>query len=164
MTVYLRWGGAALLMIGAMAVSYAYEKYLQKRISEYRGLVSLLDHAEREITKFLSYGSALWRGFQDDSLEKCGLLPILREGKALCSAFEAVSDKMSLSSSAKKRLAEDLARLGRGYKDGELTLIGSIKQSLSEELESESVEAEKNIKVARALLLGGALAVVIMVV
>lgn len=164
MSLYLRYGGCALLMIGALLISRCYDGYLSRRVEEYRGLVSLLSHAECEISKFLAYGSALWRDFQHDGLERCGFLPALRESGSLYQALEAAGDKMSLSSSAREGLSAQFQRLGRGYVDKELSLIGEIKQGLSAELESESAEAEKNKRVARALLLGGALSLVVMVI
>ena len=164
MSIYLRWGGVALLMIGALLVSRCYESYLKKRLAEYRGLLSLITHIEGGISKFLAYGDGLWRDFSDGALEKCGLLPALREGKSLSVAFEESRGNTSLSGDARERIAEAFNKLGKGYKDGELKLLSSVRESLTCELDSESAEAEKNIKVARALLLGGALAVGIMVI
>ncbi len=163
MSLYLRWGGAVLLMIGALLTSRAYESYLKRRIGEYRGLVSLIAHAEGEIAKFLAHGSELWRSFKDEALEKCGLLPALREGGSLFSAFQESCGNMSLSTAARQRLSELFKKLGQGYREGELSLLSSIKESLSAELDIESAEAEKNIKVVRALLFGGALCVAVMV-
>ncbi|MBQ8414438.1 MAG: hypothetical protein IJX58_04245 [Clostridia bacterium] len=161
---YFRLGGAAMLMLGAIFISRAYEGYLNRRIAEYRGLIALLSHAEGKISRFLSHGCELWRDFSDEALEKCELLKHLREGVDLKEAFEMVKDKMSLSKNASARLTERLSSLGRGYKDSELSLLSSIKEHLTAEMNSESEEAEKNIKVVRALLLGGALAMAIMVI
>lgn len=164
MTDYLRLGGAALIMIGALLICHSYESYLKKRLSEYRGLVSLISHAEGEISGFLTYGSELWRSFSDDALEKCGLLPLLREGRSLAEAFVESVGKMSLSKDLSESLAADFKKLGKGYKDSELKLLSSIRERLAKELDTESVESEKNIKVARALILGGGLTVGIMVI
>lgn len=164
MSLYLRWGGAILLIVVALYISREYEKYLGRRISEYRGLCSMIAHVEEMISKYLAHGDGLWRDFRCDALEKCGFLPAVREGKGLYSALESCSDKMSLSREAKERLSQSFKKLGRGYMDGELDNLSLLKDNLAEECERESIAAEKNIKVARALLLGGALTLVIMAI
>ena len=162
MSLYFKWGGIALVMISALLVSREYSRRLDRRISEYRGLVDLIAYAECEITKSLSHGSGLWQGFSDVALEKCGLLPLLRKGESLKSAFDKCKGKTALSTEASERISELFAPLGRGYRDAEIRLLGEIKDSLSKELDTESESAEKNKKIAKALLLGGALTIAIM--
>lgn len=163
MTYYLRLLGVGLLMIGAMLICRGYESYLKRRLAELRGLVSLISHAEGKISGFLSYGGELWKDFRDDALEKCGLLQGLRGGESLHSAFASSAGKMSISRSISERLTAEFSKLGRRDKEGELSLLSSIREGVSAELDAEGGEAEKNIKVARALLFGGALAIGIMV-
>lgn len=162
MSLFFKWGGIALVMIGAMLVSREYESYLDKRICEYRGLVAMISHAESEIGKSLAYGEGLWSSFQSDELEKIGLLPLLRKGCSLKDAFDECKGKMTITRESKEEISELFATLGRGYRDSELRLLGEIKDSLSAELDLQSDAAEKNKKIARALLLGGALTVAIM--
>ena len=163
MTLYLRLGGTALIMIAALLICHGYELYLNKRLEEYCGLILLISHVEEEISLFLSYGSRLWSGFHNDALEKCGLLSLLREGHSISSAFSESMRRMSLSKTAAEELSKEFDRLGKGYKDSELRLLSSIRERLSLELESERCETEKNLKVLKALLLGGALVAVVMV-
>lgn len=162
MSLYIRWGGIALIMIAALLVSREYEKYLDKRVCEYRGLVAMISHAESEIAKSLAYGEGLWRTFHDDALEKCGLLPLLREGEGISSAFGKIKEKTSLTSEAKEKISVLFAGLGKGYAESELKTINDIKESLTVRLKYEEESAEKNLKIARALLLGGALTAAIM--
>jgi hypothetical protein len=162
MNTFLRLGGAALVAIGALFVSKEYEKYLVKRGDEYRGLLALLSHAEGQISKFLAYGSALWRNFDDESLERCGLLPELRDGKGLSEAFEVCAPKMSLPRAVVKEISKSLSSLGNDYLEGELSALREIRERLTELLKNEEEQREKNIKVVRALLLGGALCAIIL--
>ena len=164
MNIYLRVGGAALVAVGALFISREYEKYLARRGDEYRGLVALISHAEGQISRFLAYGVALWRGFEDESLERCGLLSELREGKSLSEAFDSCSVKMSLPRAVVKEISAKLSSLGRDYLDGELATLGDIRSRLTELLKSEEDTREKNVKVVRALLLGGALCAIILAI
>ena len=63
MSLFFKWGGIALVMIGAMLVSREYESYLDRRICEYRGLVAMISHAESEIGK-----SSTYKGFDFSSV------------------------------------------------------------------------------------------------
>lgn len=159
---YLRIGGAILVMIAAAYGSYSYEKYINRRLEEYKGLVALVSHAESKISSFLSHGRGLWQGFSNEALESVGLLPALRNGESLSSAFESCLEKMSLSASAKTAVSEKLKGLGEGYMERELKILQGLGEHLSAELEAETEKGEKNVKVARALLLGGGLAVMIL--
>lgn len=164
MSLYLRLGGAALLLVGAIFVSREYSGYIDRRISEYRSLVALLSHAEGKISRFLSFGGELWRDFSDDVLEGCGLLPLLRGGSGLALAFDECKAHLALPSEAKERIFRLLSGLGGGYMDGTIAGLSSARQELEAELTVEQEAAEKNKRVARALLIGGALAVGVMVI
>lgn len=164
MNIYLRVGGAALVSIGALFISREYEKYLKKRGDEYRGLVALISHAEGQMSGFLAYGSALWRNFEDEAMENCGLLGELREGKGLAESFLACSHKMSLPKGVVKEIFKSLGAVGKSYLDVELQTLGEIKARLTELLKAEEEQREKNIKVARALLLGAALCAIILAI
>ena len=162
MSPFVKWIGIALLILGALLVGREYEKYLMRRVAEYRGLLALICHAEFMISRSLAYGKELWRGFSDDSLEKCELLPVLREGESLKNAFDKCKGKMSLTSEEKEKISLLFAGLGKGYAELELKTINNIKGSLATELKNEEDSSEKKLKIVRALLLGGALTIAIM--
>ena len=162
MNYYLRLLGAMLVGVGAILLLRRYERYLRTRLEEYRGLISLIDHAEGEISKFLTYGSELFRNFSCEALERCGLLSAISEEGGLYAAFIKCRGRMSLSAAAKEELGSMLSALGTGYREGELALLRRISDSLGASLKEEEAAAEKNISIARALLIGGSLVAVIM--
>lgn len=162
MNYYLRLVGAVLVGVGAILILRGYERYLNRRLEEYRGLISLVSHAEGEISKFLTYGSELFRNFTCPTLERCGLMSAIAEEGGLYSAFIKCRERMSLSSRAKEKIASMLSTLGTGYREGELVLLSEVREQLAAELAAEEVNVEKNISVARALLIGGGLVAVIM--
>ena len=102
MSIYFRWGGAALIMICALLIDREYKQYLNRRISENCGFLSLVSHAEAKISKFLCHGDGLWRDFSDDALTKCGFLPALQSGVSVADSFEQCSSKTALSKEAKE--------------------------------------------------------------
>ena len=164
MNLLFRWGGAALIMAGALFINNEYKQYINRRISEYRGFLSLISHAEGKISKYLSYGDGLWRDFSDDSLDMCGFIPLLRGGCTVYDAFEKSKKRLSLSKETKEFLSSSFKDLGRGYREGEISYLLDLKSRLTRGLEEEEMNAEKNKKVATALLFGGALAILILAI
>lgn len=160
----LRLFGAGALLLAAIFVSGEYSKFLDRRIAEYRGIAALLSHAEGGIERSLSYGGRLWQSFEDEALERCGLLSLLREGKGLSAAFGECMDRLALSKEAKGRIAEEFSALGKGYMSGEIATLSALRRKIEEELSVLQTEAEKSKKVARALLIGGALALGVMII
>lgn len=160
----LRLFGAGALLLSAIFVSGEYSKFLDRRISEYRGIVSLLSHAEGGIERSLSYGGRLWQSFEDEALERCGLLELLREGKGLSAAFCECKDKLVLTKEARDRIAEELSALGRGYMSGEIATLSALRRKIEDELSAMQTDTEKSKKVARTLLIGGALALGVMII
>ena len=164
MNLLFRWGGAAMIMAGALLINREYGRYLDRRVSELQGFLMLLTHAEGKISKYLSYGRGLWKDFSNDALSKCGFLKLLDEKCSVSEAFEKCKDKTALSSDAKQLLSSSFREMGQGYKDGELSVLSEIKNKLSARLETEAEQAVKDKKVASALILGGAIATVIMAI
>ena len=164
MSIYFRWGGAALIMICALLIDREYKQYLTRRISENCGFLSLVSHAEAKISKFLCHGDGLWRDFSDDALTKCGFLPALQSGASVADSFEQCCNKTALSKEAKKLLSDSFKEWGKGYRDGEVAFLSSLKEKIASLLDKEKTEAEKSKKITTALLFGGALSILIMAI
>ena len=153
-----------LLLIAAIAASREYSAYAKRRIDQYDGFIELFSYAEGMISRFLSYGEALWRGFENGALEACGFLPALREGTPPIEAFEKCEGRLSLPREAKDKIKAFLSSMGRSYKDGELATLSAFRTELQSERKRQEEDLDKNVKIARALLLGGALAVFILII
>ena len=164
MSVYLKFLGGGLLLLSAIFASSEYSSYADRRLLHYSGLVALFSHAEGMIYGFLSSGREMWRGFKNDELEKIGLLPQLREGETLLSAFQKCESRLALSKDAKERIKDFLATACRGYREGVIYSFSAFIKKLEAEMKAEEERLEKQVKVTRALLLGGALAFVILII
>ena len=163
MSFYLKLLGSGLLLLSALLASSEYSSYADRRLLHYSGVVALLSHAEGVISRFLSSGGEMWREFKNDELEKIGLLPLLREGETLLSAFQKCEAKLYLSVEAKEKIKEFLSTVGKEYRAGAVSSFAELRQSLESEMKSEKDRLEKQVKIVRALLLGGALAFVIFI-
>ena len=164
MSVFLRFIGGGLVVLSAALASNAYSEYAKRRLSQYSGLIALLSHAEGMISRFLSSGDGLWHGFKNEELERVGFLPLLWGGSSLKDAFTECSGNFVLSPEAIERIKEFFSAVGSNYMEGEVASLSAFRDKLEEERGSEEERLEKNVKVARALLLGGSLAFVIMII
>ena len=152
------------MVLSAMLASNAYSNYAKRRLLQYSGLIALFSHQEGMISRFLSSGDGLWRGFSNEELEKIGFLPLLREGERLYNAFQKCEGNFLLPKETTERIKEFLYASGKGYKEGEIASISAFRLSLEEEMKNESDALDKNVKVANALLIGAALAFLIMII
>ena len=164
MIEYVRFGGGILIMLCALLFGKGYSNFADRRIAEYEGFLALISHIETEISRSLSYGKELWSGFSNAELERCGMLQHLREGKTPYDAFLLCEEALSLSDKTKVALKKFFSRFGYEYKDSELRRISEVKGDLVVELKSVREELEKNKRVVNALLVGGSLSVVILLI
>ncbi len=164
MTSYLRLCGAVAVLVAVFFIAREYSVFARRRLDELRGFHSLLEYIGGGISKYLSFGSGLWNGFSCDKLESCGFLQMLRDGEHPGKAFSRCKSRLALSTEQKDVLEKFFLDFGREYKDSELKRVSEYRVRLGETLEKEVLELEKNVKVVRALLLGGGLSVVILVI
>ena len=164
MSLYLRWGGAALIMIAALFACREYSVYAEKRILQHKGFIALISHAEEMISKFLAKGIELWQDFSDSALEECGFSSHLREGRSLSEAFSACEVGICLPKDVKEELRDFFSGFGKSYKDGQLSSLSEFRKRLENRLKEEELSLEKSLKVTKALIIGGALAVVILII
>lgn len=157
MNVYLKIGGCLLIMLSALLVGREYSKYTDRRIAENAGFLSLVRHMEGQVAKFLSYGDGLFFGFEDSALESCGFLTAIKDGESLSSAMEKCKSHLSISPEMKSSLTEFFTHFGGDYQEEELRKISAFLSKIEKMAERDSENMTKNLQVARALLLGGAL-------
>lgn len=157
---YLKLLGAGVLLLAAFYISREYSAYLDRRLQEYESLCAMLSHAKEQGSR----GKSAPADFADECLERCGILSALRAGKDLFTAFTEGCGGLSLSKEARDRLSERLSDL-RAKSTAEVQkMLYEIVESLRAELATESALADKNRRIVRALLIGGALAVGVMLI
>lgn len=146
--------GIGAMAITALWIGRGYSTYADRRLGEMGGLSALLLHMESRLGRTLDYGGELYRGFDNDFLEKCGFLPLLREGKAPSDAFMEAKKSMVLPRKV-EALAESLfSSFGKGYRDQEIERLRRARRELDEVITALAEDSEKNKRVVNALLFG----------
>ena len=162
MMFYIKLVGVGLLLAGAFYISREYSLYLDKRLGEYKAISSMLSYAEEREKEEISKENKRWDNFSDEYLEKCGILSELRAGKDLFTILSESIWGLSISSEVKSRISNILSDLREKAVEEKEKALQKINSILKSEIESESELADKNRQIVRALLIGGALAVVVM--
>lgn len=150
---YIAIGG---LFATALWLGRGYSAFVDRRIGELRGFSALILHMEGEISRTLGFGPSLFRSFSDEFLEKCGLLPSLRQGISLEDAFLECRGRLALTKEMKDMLSSLFSSFGRGYMEEEISRLREARGQIELALGSECECLEKNKKVVNALLFGAA--------
>ena len=146
--------GIGAMAITALWIGRGYSAYADRRLGEMGGISALILHIESRLGRTLDYGAELYRGFDDEFLEKCGFLPLLREGKAPSDAFHEAKKSMVLPSEAETLVENLLSSFGKGYKDQEIERLRQAKKEIDEVIKALAEDSEKNKRVVNALLFG----------
>ncbi len=162
--LYLKWCGAALLLLFALFCGREYSAYAERRVGECEGYISLLLHIEKMIDSYLAPPSVIFRDFECEALESIGFLPAVRSGEAASNALSLSEKNSLLPEHIREKIREYFDGFGRGYKDAELTRTRASRAELEEMLKSEKASLEKSVKVTRALLLGAAAGITILII
>lgn len=161
MSWYFRVLGSSLILLAAIMLGRGYSSYAERAIDEYDGFISLFLHMKGRISCFLLPPSEIFRDFECDALERCGLLPKLRYGIAFSEALSESLPKLAISKETKRVILGFSDSFGSEYRDGE---IAKIEQAIAEIKTHRDKAAEllsSKIKLAGTLLAAAALGIVI---
>lgn len=146
--------GIGAMAITALWIGRGYSAYADRRLGEMGGISALILHMESRLGRTLDYGAELYRGFDDEFLEKCGFLPLLREGRPLYDAFSEVRSSMLLPDEVADIVDGLFSSFGKGYKDQEIERLRMARAELDKKITTFREESDKNKRVVNALLFG----------
>ena len=146
--------GIGAMAITALWIGRGYSAYADRRLGEMGGISALILHIESRLGRTLDYGAELYRGFDDEFLEKCGFLPLLREGRPLYDAFSEVRSSMLLPDEVADIVDGLFSSFGKGYKDQEIERLRRARDELDKKITTLREESDKNKRVVNALLFG----------
>ncbi len=164
MSLYLRICGAALILLSAILVSRGYSRYCERRLRTVEGFLAFLMHVKGEIKRTLTTPEGFARGFKCEELLECGFLSSIASGEPLYGAFSSSLTKISLGEEAQNLLSEFFEGFGKDYAEGERIRTECYAQKLERLADAEKEALPKNVKLCRALLLSGAVGLIILII
>lgn len=164
MNWYLRIMGASLVLLSAIILGRGYSAYSERAIAEYDGFLELLIYMKGKISCFLLPPSEIFKDFECEALERCGLLMKIRCGVQISDAFSESSHRLAIPPEAKRVLGGFFASFGSEYRDGEIARIEQTVSEIKRQRDDACELLTKKTKLAHTLLFAGALGLVIFLI
>lgn len=158
---FLKICGALALLAFALLASECYRKDRESAFLRLEGMVLLLRFLKEEIDRYLTPCDEIFLKFRHEALEACGFLPLLREKKSLAEALELSYEDLALPEKIRSELTDYAGHLGQGYREEEVERANCTLARVLPIYETARETLKKNIRLARVLLLSGAVMLIL---
>ena len=153
-----------LLPLAALLLSVGYSRFAERRLSEYRALLSLLSYLKGRMSTRLETVPEMLSGFSEPALMRSGLFDGVARGEGIYRSFLHARGRLSLSEEVKRIIEPFFRGLGTGYLESELRAIDCTREELSAQIALEEAELTKTVGLYRALLFLFAAGLVILLI
>ena len=154
--------GAAVVLGFALLTIMGYRSFLNKRSEERESFRRMLSAFRDGVDCFLLPIGKILEGMKADVGAIAELRRLIKNGDTPASAFDKIRDKLYMGNEGKEILKGFFSELGRGYKNGVVTLCESAQRRFDESCNKSDGDDEKNAKLYATLIIGGALGIVIL--
>ena len=154
----------ALLPFIALALGRGYTAFADKRIAEYEEYIELLGRVRGRVGSFMTPIAEVICESECRVLSDIGFIGALREGATLSEAYRAAKQRSYASSTVKRIMTSFFQGFGHSYLDETVREIDSTAEELRSAVESERVEIERSVKLARSLLMLAAVGLIILLI
>ena len=153
---FIKYIGAALLLVGAYIFISRYKRYLTLRVEESESFLRLVEHLRAEISCRLTPLGELLCLYTDEALERVGFLPFVREGVGVNEAYSRCERGLSVGREGQEILRRLFAELGRRYKAETLATLDRAREELGAYTARLESELSDDVKLAGAMAFGAA--------
>ena len=154
--------GAALLLGFSLLVLRAYKAYLGRRKEECEGFGQIIDAVRDGVDYFLSPIGKIIERFESGESMTAKFAENVKSGDSPEKAFDKIKEKLAIGREGKEILGKFFASVGRGYKDGAVKIADACRKKFTEYTEKTAEEDEKSAKLTTALVIGGALGLILL--
>ena len=121
--------GFFLLLLGALAFSREYSRYVKKHISECEEFIAFIKHMRLELKCFLKPPREIARTFEGKAIKP--FLDSLESAESIRAAFDSARGRFSLSEEEGRALEELFSSIGSCYADDGVKLIDTATERLT---------------------------------
>jgi len=158
----LRYGGAAMLLFAALFAVRSYKAHLGRRKREMEAFSSVIERIYDMVDLFLTPVRGIFEGFNTGEESADRLIRSIEEGSTPKDAYGGIKESLSIGEEGKEILERLFSGLGKGYKDGALSLAESCRKRFAEYKKTAEEEDEKSSKVVSALTVGCTVGVILL--
>ena len=159
----MKYIGAVLLLLAALALCKLHTSYINERVKEHREYLSFLKHVRNRISCYLIPIKEAALGFSSERLMKNGFLSSLERGVSAKEAYEGRGRESLLSLEADRCLTELFSDFGSGYLDTEIKKLDFTTERLSAICEEQEKESKKKSKLVGTLVFAAAFSFIILI-
>ena len=156
--------GAFAVILAVFMIWREYSGFLESELCWCRAFLDALMDMREKMRCYLDSPRVWAEGYCAKALEECGFLKALRDGMSITEAYGLARTGACFSESTDAVLTDCFARLGGGYLDTELEMLGSAIDKLGKEERLRTEELPRKKKVAGAVLGACASGIVILVI
>ena len=143
--------GAVAVIVGVYMIWREYSAFLHKELLWCRSFLNAITDYRDKIKCYMDTPSGWAAGYSDQRLTECGFLERLREGDDFCTAYKSMCGAC-LNDASENILSACFERLGEGYLDTELEVLGIAIDKLGKEEARLTDALPKQRKAAGAVL------------
>lgn len=158
----LKYVGAAAVLGCAYLAARRYRKFLLRRVEECESFLKLIEHIKGEISCFLSPVGEVLSNYCDEALSEVGLLTGTAQGMSLYDAYKGCEGKLSVGDEAREILERLFSELGKKYKNETVAALGRAEETLSAYTARVKDRMRDDMKLAAALIFGGAMGLLLL--
>ncbi|MBO4354024.1 MAG: stage III sporulation protein AB [Clostridia bacterium] len=154
----MKLAGAFLIFAFSVAVGIILGERKKNASRECAAFLELFRYVRGQISCFDTPTKLIWRGFENDVLEKSGFLKALSEAEdgeiyfdAFSRAFKASSPSFSMSADAKEIVASFGGVIGKSPSGEQLSAIDMLISQMAEASEKAKAEADRDGKLCLTL-------------
>lgn len=154
--------GALMIVAASSAVGFIKAERCRTRVRQLEAFSKLISHISSQIESFLTPLERIYADFQNDTLEKCGFLPLLRQYGGVRAVAECRA-RLCLDTPEAEELERFFSELGGHAIDIESRRLAYFEKRMSELSEAAAAELRGKQKLYRTLgfLVGTMLAVIL---
>lgn len=156
--------GAAMLMALSISMAFQICTMESRRVRQTEALLLLLRYIKAQISCFRTPLSEMFAGFENEELEACGLLPLLRDGCSFPDAFEKTRPRLYLDSDETEMLSSFSREIGGGYREEQEECCAYYIRELERAYSEGREERPARVRVLRSLVISAGLMVIIILV
>lgn len=150
-------------MLGfSLLVLRAYKAYLGRRKEECEGFGQIIDAVRDGVDYFLSPIGRIIERFESGESMTAKFAENVKSGDSPEKAFDKIKEKLAIGREGREILGKFFASVGRGYKEGAVKIADACRKKFTEYTEKTAEEDEKSAKLTTALVIGGALGLILL--
>lgn len=158
----VRFFGACALLLSSLAVIRSYKAYIARRGREIDALCRVIDRIYDMVDLFLSPVKRIFSGFDCEDENTNELIRDIESGATPEAAYAKIEGRLAVGKEGKEILKRLFSDLGKGYKEGALSLVEGCRRRFSEYRDTSLAEDERSVKVVSALIVGCCLGVILL--